>query len=247
MPDGASPRCSGGTLDPARPSIDFSATGLVSVFLRHTLGEPPLAGASERNVVQIADPALPPKSRPSDRRQVRRNLEAGYELELVPGPETTPRAARRLPRRLRADDAPHRRRRALLLRRRLLRPHPRSRPHLARPRHRARRRPRRRLARRGQRRLPPLLPLRQRRLAPARLADEERRRPPRSSTPPSSACRSTSAAASPPATPWRSSSAASPTARRPGAPPRSSATERPTSASAPAATPAASSPPTALS
>jgi hypothetical protein len=41
-------------------------------------------------VVQIADPALPPKSRPSDRRQVRRNLEAGYELELVPGPETTP-------------------------------------------------------------------------------------------------------------------------------------------------------------
>jgi Acetyltransferase (GNAT) domain len=48
-----------------------------------------LAGASERNVVQIADPELPRKSRPSDRRQVRRNLEAGYALELVPGPETT--------------------------------------------------------------------------------------------------------------------------------------------------------------
>jgi hypothetical protein len=41
-------------------------------------------------VVRIADPALPPKSRPSDRRQVRKNLEAGYELALVPGPETTP-------------------------------------------------------------------------------------------------------------------------------------------------------------
>jgi hypothetical protein len=41
-------------------------------------------------VVQIADPALAPKSRPSDRRQVRRNLEAGYELELVPGVETSP-------------------------------------------------------------------------------------------------------------------------------------------------------------
>jgi hypothetical protein len=40
--------------------------------------------------VQIADPALPSKSRPSDRRQVRRNLEAGYELSLVPGSETTP-------------------------------------------------------------------------------------------------------------------------------------------------------------
>jgi hypothetical protein len=44
----------------------------------------------ERNVVQIADPKLPPKSRPSDRRQVRRNLEAGYTLELVPGVETSP-------------------------------------------------------------------------------------------------------------------------------------------------------------
>jgi hypothetical protein len=75
-------------LDPG--AIDFSATGLVSVFLRHTLGPPPLAGTTERNVVQLADPALPPKSRPSDRRQVRRNLEAGYTLELVPGAETTP-------------------------------------------------------------------------------------------------------------------------------------------------------------
>jgi Acetyltransferase (GNAT) domain len=75
-------------LDPA--AIDWSGTGLVSVFIRHMLGEAPLAGATDRNVVQIADPALPPKSRPSDRRQVRRNLEAGYQLELIPGAETTP-------------------------------------------------------------------------------------------------------------------------------------------------------------
>jgi hypothetical protein len=74
-------------LDPE--SVDFSATGLVSVFLRHMLGPSPLAGATERNIVQIADPALPPKSRPSDRRQVRRNLEAGYRLELVSGVETS--------------------------------------------------------------------------------------------------------------------------------------------------------------
>lgn len=74
-------------LDPA--AINFSATGLVSVFLRHTLDAPPLSGTTERNVVQIADPALAPKSRPSDRRQVRRNLEAGYELRLVPGAETS--------------------------------------------------------------------------------------------------------------------------------------------------------------
>jgi len=75
-------------LDPA--GIDFSGTGLVSAFVRHTLGEPPLTGTTERNVVQIADPELPPKSRASDRRQIRRNLEDGYELELAPGPRTTP-------------------------------------------------------------------------------------------------------------------------------------------------------------
>ncbi len=70
-------------------SIDFSATGLVTVFLRHTLVEPPLAGASERNVVQIADPALPAKSRGSDRNQINKNLRRGYEIRIVPGPDTT--------------------------------------------------------------------------------------------------------------------------------------------------------------
>ena len=72
-----------GWLDPAE--IDFSRTGLVSVFIRHRLDLVPFAAATERNVVQIADPALKPKSRPTDRRQVRRNLEAGYTVELVPG------------------------------------------------------------------------------------------------------------------------------------------------------------------
>jgi Acetyltransferase (GNAT) domain len=75
------------TVDPE--SIDFSATGLVTVFLRHTLGKPPLRGASERNVVQIADPALPSKTRGSDRNQINKNLRNGYELSLVPGPETS--------------------------------------------------------------------------------------------------------------------------------------------------------------
>ncbi len=74
-------------LDPSE--VDFSDTGLVSIFLRHRLGRPPLAGATERTLVQVADPALAPKSRPSDRRQIRRNLEAGYELELVSGTETS--------------------------------------------------------------------------------------------------------------------------------------------------------------
>jgi len=74
-------------LDPAE--VDWSATGLVSLFVRHTLGEPPLAETSERNLVQIADPALPRKSRGSDRNQVNRNRRAGYEVRLVAGPETS--------------------------------------------------------------------------------------------------------------------------------------------------------------
>ena len=73
-------------VDPA--AVDFSATGLVSIFLRHALGEPPLTGAAERTVVQIADPALPPKSRPSDRAQIRRNRRSGYGVEIEPGPRT---------------------------------------------------------------------------------------------------------------------------------------------------------------
>jgi hypothetical protein len=80
-------------LDPA--AVDFSRTGLVAVFVRHRLDLVPLAGSTGRNVVQIADPALKPKSRPTDRRQVRRNLEAGYAVELIPGAEarTIQRAA----------------------------------------------------------------------------------------------------------------------------------------------------------
>lgn len=69
--------------------IDFSRTGLVAAFIRHRLDLVPLTGATERNVVQIADPALKPKSRPTDRRQVRRNLEAGYTVDLIPGEATT--------------------------------------------------------------------------------------------------------------------------------------------------------------
>jgi hypothetical protein len=73
-------------LDPA--AIDFAPSGLVSLFVRHALGAPPLAGASDRNVVQIADPQLPRKSRPSDRNQANRNRRAGYEVGVVPGPQS---------------------------------------------------------------------------------------------------------------------------------------------------------------
>jgi hypothetical protein len=76
-------------VDPA--AVDFSSVGLVSAFIRHTLDErPPLAAASERSVVQISDPALPAKSRPSDRNQINKNLRNGYAVRLVPGPDTSP-------------------------------------------------------------------------------------------------------------------------------------------------------------
>jgi GNAT acetyltransferase-like protein len=77
----------GQRLDPAE--IDWSLTGLVSLFLRHRLGEPPLGGATARNNVQVADPGLPRKSRPSDRQQIRRNSERGYEVRRVPGSEAS--------------------------------------------------------------------------------------------------------------------------------------------------------------
>jgi hypothetical protein len=76
------------SIDPAE--IDFSPTGLVSIFIRHTLAESlPLGGSAARNLVLVADPALPPKSRGSDRNRINKNRRAGYEVELVPGPRTT--------------------------------------------------------------------------------------------------------------------------------------------------------------
>jgi hypothetical protein len=80
------PGASGSLPEPLDPSsVDFSATGLVSVFVRHALGSPPLERSRERNLVQIADPELPRKRRPSDRNQINRNRRAGYEVGIVPG------------------------------------------------------------------------------------------------------------------------------------------------------------------
>jgi Acetyltransferase (GNAT) domain len=83
----------GAAADPTSPidpaAVDFSVTGLVSLFIRHTLAEPALTGAAARNVVQIADPALPPKSRSSDRNRINKNRRAGYEVELVAGGDTS--------------------------------------------------------------------------------------------------------------------------------------------------------------
>lgn len=81
------PKKTKSAIDPGE--IDWSPTGLVSAFIRHSLGDPPLTGANERNIVQIADPALPLKSRGSDRNQINKNRRNGYEVRLVSGPQAT--------------------------------------------------------------------------------------------------------------------------------------------------------------
>jgi hypothetical protein len=82
----------GGTVSgddrPDPRDVDWSATGLVSVFLRDRAGgEPCLAGATERSALQVADPSLERKSRMSDRQQIRRNERDGYVVERIDGPD----------------------------------------------------------------------------------------------------------------------------------------------------------------
>lgn len=68
--------------------VDWSGTGLVSAFVRDRLGGPPaFAEPTERSVVLVSDPALPRKSRMSDRQQIRKNAAAGLEVTHMAGPE----------------------------------------------------------------------------------------------------------------------------------------------------------------
>jgi len=73
-------------LDPQEAGL--GATELISVFLRHRLDSVPLAAPTRRGTVQIADPSLPPKSRMSDRQQIRKNQRRGYEVEVLRGAES---------------------------------------------------------------------------------------------------------------------------------------------------------------
>jgi hypothetical protein len=79
--------------DPPGPrpgEVDWSATGLVSVFIRERIGAPPtLAGATPRSVVQVHDPALAPATRSRFVEQIRQAERRGYAVEAVPGPETS--------------------------------------------------------------------------------------------------------------------------------------------------------------
>jgi hypothetical protein len=74
--------------DPGR--VDWSATGLVSVFARDRLGgDPWLAGATKRSVVQVHDPSRERRVRTRFGEQIRRNARLGYHVEVLSGPETS--------------------------------------------------------------------------------------------------------------------------------------------------------------
>jgi hypothetical protein len=73
---------------PADPeAVDWSATGLVSVFARERLGAAPwLAGARERSRVLVHDPARPRSLRARLAEQVRANERAGWSVAATAGP-----------------------------------------------------------------------------------------------------------------------------------------------------------------
>lgn len=78
----------GPPIDPA--AADLSPAGLVSVFVRDRLGDPPaFAGGRDRSVVLVSHPDEERKSRMSDRQQIRKNAAAGYDASVVEGPSTT--------------------------------------------------------------------------------------------------------------------------------------------------------------
>jgi hypothetical protein len=75
--------------DPA--AVDWSATGLVSVFGRERLSaEHWLAGARERSRVLIHDPAQPREIRQRLGEQIRANERDGWVVEAIPGPASAP-------------------------------------------------------------------------------------------------------------------------------------------------------------
>ena len=76
------------SIDPG--SVDWSPTGLVSVFGRERLGgEPWLAGARERSAVLIHDPERPRRLRPRLAEQIRSNERRGWSVERIRAPEVT--------------------------------------------------------------------------------------------------------------------------------------------------------------
>ncbi len=70
--------------------VDWSATGLVSLFARERLaGAPLLAGPEEIGTVLIHDPSQPRRIRPRLAEQIRAAERQGYAVETIRGPESS--------------------------------------------------------------------------------------------------------------------------------------------------------------
>lgn len=75
--------------DPA--AVDWSETGLVSLFVRDRVGEPPaFAGGTVRSPLRLADPSAASGIRKRLREQIRRNERRGWTVAAEPGPDVDP-------------------------------------------------------------------------------------------------------------------------------------------------------------
>ncbi len=84
------PGASGHPDDPLDPGeIDWSETGLVSVFVRGRIGDAaPFTGGTVRNHVQVAENDSGIRKRL--REQIRRNERRGWEIRVINGPDAAP-------------------------------------------------------------------------------------------------------------------------------------------------------------
>jgi hypothetical protein len=74
--------------DPA--GLDWSGTGLVSIFVRDRIGhEPCFRGATRRSAVQVHDPRRERRIRSRFAEQIRHNERLGYHVEALHGPDTS--------------------------------------------------------------------------------------------------------------------------------------------------------------
>jgi hypothetical protein len=74
---------------PSPDALDWSPTGLISVFARERLdAEPWLAGSTERSRVLVHDPGRPRAVRSRLAEQVRANQRAGWSVAVTAGPDS---------------------------------------------------------------------------------------------------------------------------------------------------------------
>jgi hypothetical protein len=77
-------------LPPDPGALDWSGTGLVSIFVRDRIGhEPCFAHGTRRSSVQVHDPARERQIRSRFAEQIRQNERLGYHVEALHGPDTS--------------------------------------------------------------------------------------------------------------------------------------------------------------